>query len=213
MLHIDHMPTKPIWYFDLQQFAEGDPPPTTPFAAFATEAELNARLDQESKTRQEALAKELGFDSVESMKAAAKEKKAADDASKSELEREKAARTQAEAAAKAEKDKANRYRIEADIKLAAMEAGFVDPTDAIALVDRASIKVDDKDAVTGVKEAVEALARAKPHLVGEAKPGGSPGSPGNGPGQKGKAADPWQQGQDMAKARNEARKAQGKGWA
>lgn len=144
-----------------------------------------ARIKREGKAQLEALAKELGFESADAMKAAAKAKKEADEAAKSELEKEKAARERAEAEKKTALDAANTRLINAEIKVFAVQAGFVDPADAVALVDRSGIQVDEQGNVTGAKEAVEKLAKAKPHLVGTGKAGGTPGSAGNGGRQDG----------------------------
>ncbi|MTI83446.1 MAG: hypothetical protein FH756_05950 [Firmicutes bacterium] len=125
------------------------------------------------------MAKELGFENADALKDAAKAKKEADEKAKSELDREKAAREKAENEKKTALEAANTRLINAEIKVFATQAGFVDPADAVALVDRSSLEVDDKGNVNGAKEAVDALAKAKPHLVGTGKPGGSPGNPGN----------------------------------
>lgn len=144
-----------------------------------------ARMKREGKAQLEALAKELGFESADAMKAAAKAKSEADLAAKSDLEKEKAAREKAEAEKKDALTTANTRLVNAEIKVFAVQAGFVDPADAVALVDRAGIQVDDSGNVTGAKEAIDALAKAKPHLVGTGKAGGSPGSSGNGSRQDG----------------------------
>lgn len=159
---------------DLQLFAEGgDPnppnnptPSTQPFASFADEAAFRTRMEAETTVRLEALAKESGFGSYKDMQAAAKAKADADNAAKSELEKAKDAATAAEKKAADALAAANFRTIDAEIKLLAAAAGFVDTSDALALVDRAAVKVDDKGVVSGAKEAVEALAKAKPHLVG-----------------------------------------------
>ncbi|HBX22664.1 MAG TPA: scaffolding protein [Desulfotomaculum sp.] len=143
-----------------------------------------ARMKREGKAQMEALAKELGFESADAMKAAAKAKAEADLAAKSDLEKEKLRADKAEQEKKDALTAANTRLVNAEIKVFAVQAGFVDPADAVALVDKASVQVDDQGNVTGAKEAVETLAKAKPHLVGTGKPGGSPGSLGNG-GQQG----------------------------
>ena len=60
---------------------------------------------------------------------------------------------------------ANDRLIGAEIRAQATVLGFLDADDALQLLDRSGVKVDDKGNVTGVKEALEALAKAKPHLV------------------------------------------------
>jgi len=174
-----------------------------PFAVFNDEASFSARMKSESKAQMEAAAKELGFESVEAMQTAAKAKKEADDKSKTELEREKAAREKAEADGKTALDKANQRLINAEIKLAAQAAGFVDPADAVALVARTGVAIDENEAITGVKEAVEALAKAKPHLVGTGKPTGTPGSSGNGNRQTGDGEKDTEFATNLAKKRAE----------
>lgn len=150
-----------------------------PFATFQDEASFMARIKREGKAQLEATAKALGFESADAMQAAAKAKKDADAANQTELEKEKAAREKAEADSKAVLETANKRLVDAEIKVLAKDAGFADVTDAVALIDRTSIQVDDQGNVTGAKEAVEALAKAKPHLLGEGKPDSTPGSTGN----------------------------------
>lgn len=60
---------------------------------------------------------------------------------------------------------ANEKLVSAEIRVQAAALSFVDVSDACALIDRTSIKVTDKGEVTGVKEALQALVKAKPHLV------------------------------------------------
>lgn len=158
----------------------GDSSKNQPFAIFPDEASFSARIKREGRAQLEMAAKELGFESVEAMQAAAKAKKEADDKSKSELEMEKAAREKAEAEGKSALAKANERLINAEIKIAAQAARFVDPGDAVALVDRTNVQIDDAGKITGVKEAVETLAKAKPHLIGKGGKGsiGSGSNPG-----------------------------------
>lgn len=71
----------------------------------------------------------------------------------------------------------------AALTLAATLAGFADPTDALVLADRVVLTVDDDGVVTGAQEAIDALAKAKPHLlkVRSSPPaGGAAGTGGNG---------------------------------
>lgn len=66
---------------------------------------------------------------------------------------------------------ANDRLIAAEVKTASIELKIVDPDAALALMDKSKIKVDDKGNVTGVKEALDALTKAKPYLVGKAAGG------------------------------------------
>ena len=163
-----------------------------PFATFPDQASFDARMKREGRAQLESLAKEMGFDTVEAMQAAAKVAKEAEEKNKSEAEKEKARADRAETEKMDALAKANKKLVDADLKIFAAQAGFADPSDAVALADRADIKVDDATGnVTGAKEAVEALAKAKPHLLGKgagrggsggiggsANPGGSSGGGG-----------------------------------
>lgn len=156
-----------------------------PFATFPDEASFMRRINQASRQELEKMAKDLGFESADAMRAAAKSKKEADEAARTELDKEKTRADKAEQEKKDALTAANTRLVNAEIKVFAMQAGFVDPADAVALVDRANIQVDEQGNVTGAKEAIDALAKAKPHLLGNGKPGGSPGSAGNGERQGG----------------------------
>jgi uncharacterized membrane protein YgcG len=163
-------------------------------------------MKREGKAQMEALAKSLGFDTVDAMQTAAKAKKESDEAAKSDLEKEKARADKAEAEKKDALTAANTRLVNAEIKVFAVQAGFVDPADAVALVGRAGVQVDEQGNVTGAKEAVEALAKAKPHLVGTGKAGGSPGSAGNGGRQDGGGSDGAEFAANIAKKRAEQNK-------
>jgi len=182
---------------------------TEPFATFPDEATFMARMKREGKAQLEAMAKGLGFESADAMTAAAKAKADADLAAKSDLEKEKSRADKAEAEKKTALDAANTRLVNAEIKVFAVQAGFVDPADAVALVNRASIQVDEQGNVTGAKEAIDALAKAKPHLVGTGKAGGTPGSAGNGGRQDGGGGDGTEFAANIAKKRAEQNKAAG----
>jgi hypothetical protein len=98
---------------------------------------------------------------------------------KSELEKANERAVKAEETASTATQRANATLIRAEIiSKAATAAGerkaFVDPADAFAhLRDNGDIKVDDDGNVVGVDEALEALAKSKPHLLADSRPGGS----------------------------------------
>lgn len=60
--------------------------------------------------------------------------------------------------------------INSAIRLAARTAGFVDPEDAVSLLDRTGLDIDENDNVTGVEAAIKALAKTKPHLLNTKQP-------------------------------------------
>ena len=81
------------------------------------------------------------------------------------------------------------------VLLEAARAGIADPSDALLLADLSGVSLGEDGAVTGAKEAVEALAAAKPYLrsrydpmtepypelPGRAAPAIAPTNPGAGP--------------------------------
>ena len=95
-------------------------------------------------------------------------------AAMSETEKLKAAKEEAEARAAKALAEANEILVRAEVKATAAEMGLVDGDAAYALVDRDSIEIKDGK-VKGVKEALEALVKARPWLQGERK-GGPVGS-------------------------------------
>lgn len=70
--------------------------------------------------------------------------------------------------------------ISAEVKAIGSELHLIDIDAAFALMDRSGISVGEDGAVTGVKEALEALAQAKPWLVKSSAPAGT-GRAGNFP--------------------------------
>lgn len=110
-----------------------------------------------------------------------------DAASKSEVERERAAREKAEAKA-AGLEATTRA---AAIRAHAAAAGAIDADAVLALVDQTKVTLGDDGQVTGAEEAVKALLDAKPYLVGKhttppvggADGGARPGPPALDPGE------------------------------
>ena len=70
--------------------------------------------------------------------------------------------------------------VRSSIVTAAAKAGFVDPDDAVALVDRGALEISEDGAVAGVDDAIRAIAKAKPYLV-RPKTTNSPAAPAGGP--------------------------------
>ena len=65
--------------------------------------------------------------------------------------------------------------VDLTLKNEAIALNSIDPDLVVLAVDRAGVKVsDDLETVEGAKEAVTALAKAKPHLFEEVKPGTPP---------------------------------------
>lgn len=75
--------------------------------------------------------------------------------------------------------RANERLIRAEVKAACSELGIVDPDAAFALMDKESVTLKDDGEVEGVTEALEALVKAKPYLVGQKGNVGGPSNPGS----------------------------------
>lgn len=174
----------------------GDPPdkkgkPDDDDKRSFTQKELDAlfaeRGKQGASAREKELLEALGVKTVEEAQAALKKARDAEDAQKTELQKAQdtaaaasAAREKAEQEKKDALAKAQEKLLRAAIVAEATRAGFADPNDAWLYVDRAKIKAKDgadgaDDEWDGVKEAVDAVAKAKPYLIGDArKPRGTP---------------------------------------
>jgi hypothetical protein len=62
-------------------------------------------------------------------------------------------------------ERANEIAIDAEIKLGASERNFIDPADALRLVDKTRLGVSEDGSVTGVVEELDGLAYRSPHLI------------------------------------------------
>lgn len=65
-------------------------------------------------------------------------------------------------------ERANALLVTAEVRSQGAAMGLIDPELALLALKRDGVHVDDKGNVTGVKEALEALKAAKPHLFGAA---------------------------------------------
>lgn len=142
-----------------------------------TQAEVDAmfqqRLPRAEKAGQKQLAKDLGFDSVEAMQAALKKDKGSDKKDDGKLDPAEVSRLVDEQIKEREKEqnqKTFNRLLNAEVKVLANELGFADWEDALALGDFSKVKEDDRGELEGVKEAMEDLAKKKPHLL-KTKPG------------------------------------------
>lgn len=120
---------------------------------------LKKALEKERKERKR-LAKEA--------KELQKFRKQIEDKNKSEVDQAKDAA--AEAAAEAEKWRNQFFETQVNfaIQSAAQKARFRDADDALRLIDRSEIEIDEEDGTfdeKAVEKAVKALAESKPHLV------------------------------------------------
>jgi DNA repair exonuclease SbcCD ATPase subunit len=118
---------------------------------------------RESEKAAKAQAKEL-----EDLKARLRE---IDDKDKSEIEKQAARAQEATAKLTAAEQRAADLALQMAVERAARKLGFIDEDDAYRLIDRRAVETDDAGAPTNVDDLLKALARAKPHLVGDADGG------------------------------------------
>lgn len=125
---------------------------------------VKSRLERAKKAGQQALAKELGFDSVEALKAALKPK---DEGGKGDNKKVDPADIEKllDERLKEQAEKTFQRLLTAEVKLVANELGFADWDDALKLADLSQVKENEKGELEGVREALEKLAQAKPHLL------------------------------------------------
>jgi len=86
-------------------------------------------------------------------------------AAMTELERVQAKLKEAQDRVEAVERDAQQARISSAVTLAATQANFHNPADAMAFLDPAKFTFDDKGKVEGVAEALAKLVKERPHLV------------------------------------------------
>lgn len=158
----------------------GQQPAAQPVKTF-TQEELNRVIDERLKREREKYA------DYEELK-----KKVADaeSAQKSETEKLVEKATKAEAHAREVESQTTERLIRAEAKAIAAELGFTKPDRAIRLADLSQAKVDEGGEVSGVKEALEALAKEMPELLKKSQPPSSnPTNPPKGGDQSGETRE------------------------
>ena len=154
--------------------------PETPVAQ--TPEEMRAELERTRKAlkdaNREAADRRKKLDAFE-----AAEKKRAD-AELSEVERLKKDVGERDNSLTAAQQELRTERLSHAVELTALAMDFHDPDDALALLDTSAIEFDDagRPNRASIKKALEALAKAKPHLVAKADTRSRDGSP---PGRQG----------------------------
>ncbi|MGP0583696.1 scaffolding protein [Paenibacillus timonensis] len=152
------------------------------FTQAEVDKHVQTRVARAEKSAQKALAKELGFESVEAMTTALKKPeggtagKEGDGKGIDPAEVEKLLDERLKEREKEQNQKTFNRLLNAEVKVLANELGFADWEDARALADLSSVKENDKGELEGVKEALEALVKKKPHLLKGKQGGGSFGA-------------------------------------
>lgn len=185
---------------------KGDPEPKT-----YTEDEYKNALKEAKKTAAEAAIKkrfgDLADMDIEEIKAAVELKRKQDeeknkgkgkDSKDDPVDVEKLLEDKLKEKQKEQDERTFKRLLAADVKVLANELGFADWEDALTLADFTEVNEDDKGNLTGVKEAMEALAKKKPHLLKQQKKGG--GSFGADIGGSGGGDDQKRRTEDLIKA-------------
>jgi PAS domain-containing protein len=108
--------------------------------------------------------KSLGFEKPDELKTLVEAQRQAAEKEKTDLQKAEEKAQEEERKRQALETQLQQERLDRAIEREAQALGFADVTDATALVDRALIETGDDGAITGVKEALEKLLEAKPHL-------------------------------------------------
>lgn len=132
-------------------------------AAIMKDPEAVRKL-RDAKRAANAEAKELRL----KQEAADKAKKDQEEAALKEQNKFKELAEKKEGEVTAIKAASTKRLVDLQLRIEAQATGALDEDAVIALANRADIKVGDDFEVTGVKEAVEALKKTKPHLFGKA---------------------------------------------
>jgi chromosome segregation ATPase len=95
-----------------------------------------------------------------------------EDKDKSETEKLAAKATEASEKLTLAEARAQDLAIRLSVERAARKLSFIDEDDAYRLLDRKAVEMDDDGTPTNVEALLTALAKAKPHLVGQAETNG-----------------------------------------
>lgn len=134
-----------------------------------TAAELQAQLESANKR-----IKELNSESAKHRKLAEAAIKAEEDRKAAEMSETDKLKADLDKAKQAQADvlaKANERILRAEVIAKAAALNFADPADALALLDKSKVKVNDEGEVEGADEALKELAKAKPYMLKRAVSG------------------------------------------
>lgn len=170
------------FYYEADKGKDGDPPEKGDDNSPGQDPEDNFDKDRAMAT----ISKLREFEKeAKALKKRVADYEAAEQARKeaemSDAEKTQARLDQLEAeaqAAKAERDQAKAQAAETLMRTAVLmaAASFHDPAEAWMFVDRSKLEIDEAGNVTGAEKAVEAVAKAKPHLLkAQSKTLGTPG--------------------------------------
>jgi len=151
---------------EARERAERDAAATAAAAAAAADKSFSQadvdRIVQERLAR----AKTTPPDDYEELKAAKAELDKIRDGEKTELQKAQERAQQLERERDEAQTSAKETRLRSAIVAEAAKKGVSDPQDAIALIDRSKLQLDDDGNPTNIAEAMEALLEAKPYLAG-----------------------------------------------
>ena len=141
----------------------------------------------------------------EDLQAAAKKLSVIEEANKTDLEKANARADKAEADSVKATERVKESTLRSAIIAEAAKRQVVDPDAAVALIDRASLELDDNGNPTNIAKAMDALLKTKPYLAGAAKGDADQGARSGGADQLGREALESMSDAEITKATAEGR--------
>lgn len=128
--------------------------------------EVNRMIKARAERELKAVLADVGLSDLGELKTLVQQKRAAEDANKSELAKaqERAAELEKQLADAAEKQKA--LMTQSDITAKAAKLGIIDPDAAYKLLNRSELEYGDDGAPTNTETLLVALLKEKPYLAG-----------------------------------------------
>jgi len=136
---------------------------------------------------------------------AAKKLAVIEEANKTELQKQTDRADKAEAASVKATERVRESTLRSAIIAEAAKRQVVDPDAAVALIDRASLELDDAGNPTNIAKAMDALLKTKPYLAGAAKGDADQGARNGGADQLGREALESMSDAEITKATAEGR--------
>lgn len=190
--------------------APADPPPANPPRTF-TQDEVNAIATREAtaaqRTAQQALLQSLGVTDADALKALVDAQRAAEEAGKTQLQRDQEAATAAKTAADAERAEAAKERFEARVERAFAKAGVGVEDEAKLARLRRMVTLDTSADAAAITAEIATLKTDFPALFTTTAEGTPPPAPGSDPGGRPPNTPPGsktaiERGRERAKARS-----------
>ena len=137
--------------------------------------EVNKMIKGKSDRELQKMLNEVGFQSVDELKALVKQKKDRDESEKTELQKAIEKATQLEKERESWQSKQKETAAQYDVALKAAKLGIVDPDAAWKLLDKSMLEYDKDDSPTNTEQLLQGLLKDKPYLAGGGSSAANPG--------------------------------------